>query len=710
MTTLRGIQFRVGPLLFAAKELRRDRGATTAALQAYWEGESGDDPDYVSMHKLRLDDDQAVEKYAQTVLTDLRRKRPGVEAIAPTRDAIVEEIQRQWAKLENDVPASSTENDDEATYSEGRRYVLRHGRLYAVTATEDGSPPAYRLLLNAAVRITRDIEASDGDGDTERRIEISIELAGGRSYLCTLPAREFNGPTLSGRLLEAVGPRLLIEPGAERRLAHAISSFGSPDPEQMRTHTGWYVNEDKHLYFLDGEGDVIQLHAEKTSAATVRVALPPDPAIAAYMLARDRTPCAGWAALMRLRATAPPAVTLPLIAQTYLAPLASLIGTPSRPLLFLRGQTGTRKTELARLAAGAFSHAQNTADLLTWSSTYGSWEAVSHTLKDVLLILDDYKPSVVRIDQVTRFIQNYSTSSGRQRRRSDMTLMPSMRPRSLILATGEDSPNLEPSVSARILYVDLKPGDVDLDALTAAQRGATDLHGLTIGFLQWLTQTAEVRTELPELLSDYRDWFIQQLHEGVNVGRIAENLALLQIAWQTLGLYASKTSLLSADVYADWDEEGRQTLMTLGRTQIAAVAEQALDRVFLDALQSLFDQGVVALTTDKDTDDATLIGGGALVGHLCHDGIALFAGTSDGGTGVVAYRLVQEHFRRRDEKWPHTWEAVGRYLKQRGWLVTTEADRITTQRRINKQKRRVILLRQDALSLPVRGADAEETL
>jgi hypothetical protein len=72
-----------------------------------------------------------------------------------------------------------------------------------------------------------------------------------------------------------------------------------------------------------------------------------------------------------------------------------------------------------------------------------------------------------------------------------------------------------------------------------------------------------------------------------------------------------------------------------------------------------------------------MAGGGAVIGHVLGDGIALFAAEGDSGMAVGAYRLVQEHIRRAGQPWNHTWHAVGRYLREGGWLAAHEPERFT---------------------------------
>lgn len=216
------------------------------------------------------------------------------------------------------------------------------------------------------------------------------------------------------------------------------------------------------------------------------------------------------------------------------------MNTHTRPMPWLLGRTGGRKTALGLLASCCYGTFHDEGDLLTWGATYASWEVVSHILKDMLLVLDDYKSATADGRYVTKFVQHYSDSAGRQRRRPDLSAMPSKRPRGVILATGEECPTLQASVAARILYIPVKPDDVRAERdpalpegkspLDLAQAASGNLPGLTIGFVRWVADHPEVRDTLGKAFTDGRAALITVLGEATNTGRIASNVAQLVLA------------------------------------------------------------------------------------------------------------------------------------------------------------------------------------
>jgi len=690
------LEANAGSIRIFISSKRRGGNGVVAHVEAYYLPTEGEG-DNVKTRIVKLHDEGDRLAAGHEIIDAFKDRFPHVDPDT-TPEQIAQKLERAWTEIEHGAPPVNF-NEQGFTVSPNGKYARKDGRTYGLSMGEDDGPSSSSLLVNAIIDVVRDSIADDGDGNIERSFTLDITLSN-RHHRCVVPAKDFQSTTLSARLLEAVGPRLLIEPGVERRLPHAILSFGAPDEVHERQHLGWFLDDGGRRHYLDADGDLLTTDG----ADATLVSLPSDPALRPYHIRRDVTPQQGWDALQRCLSVAPTAITVPLFAQTYLSALLPFLGTSSRVMVFLLGATGARKTELAKLAAGAFGNFQDGGGdtFVTWGATYGSWEAVGHALKDSLYVLDDYKKAIVRDEHVTRFIQHYSTSSGRQRRRSDMTALPSTRVRGNILATGEDAPELESSLEARLLKLPVAPGDVCLTSLTAAQMQATDLHGLTVGFVRWIGEHGgAIEETLPGLVRDYRSAFIDGLpRDTVNVGRVAENLALLQVAWHTLATYAQDVNLISAEENNRMAKEGHAIILKAGVAQASSVDVQAPDRVFLDMLQSLLDQGEVMLTREI-TEPGSSVGGKAIIGHILKDGIALFSGEGDSGTGIAAYRLVQEHLRRSGTNWPHSWNAVGRYLKQSGKLAAHDSERVTIKRTIGGDSRRVVLLHLDALILPV---------
>jgi hypothetical protein len=128
----------------------------------------------------------------------------------------------------------------------------------------------------------------------------------------------------------------------------------------------------------------------------------------------------------------------------------------------------------------------------SWSSTANALEGLAFAAKDALLVVDDFAPTGSQTDterahrEADRILRAQGNRSGRLRMRSDGSLRSPRPPRGMIVSTGEDVPRGQ-SLRARMLVLELGPGDVDWDGLTGCQKAASDaaLGRALAGFLCW---------------------------------------------------------------------------------------------------------------------------------------------------------------------------------------------------------------------------------
>src|SRR5262249_50351868 len=195
------------------------------------------------------------------------------------------------------------------------------------------------------------------------------------------------------------------------------------------------------------------------------------------------------ASLGLLTGLVPDRVGFPLLATVYRAAM----GSPDYSL-WLAGPTGVQKSELGALAQQHYGAGMTRSRLPgNWSSTDNALEGLAFTVKDAVLVVDDFAPSTCRPDAerqhrtAERLVRGQGNHSGRQRMRPDGTLRPPKPPRGLILATGEDVPRGH-SITARLCVVEVEPGDVDLPRLTRCHGDAAARRyaGAMAGFAAWL--------------------------------------------------------------------------------------------------------------------------------------------------------------------------------------------------------------------------------
>lgn len=349
--------------------------------------------------------------------------------------------------------------------TEGPPYRETPGGLVWERPTANG--PVAVPLTNYRARITAQLVEDDG-AEQRRLFEIEGTL-GTRTPRFALPAAAFGAmswPT------EHLGATAVTYPGMGIRdhARVAIQMLSGEVPERtVYAHTGWREVGGTWVYLHGGgaigaDGAVAGVET-RLEGALARYVLPEAPDGHAL---RDAI-----RASLRLLDVAPDRASVPLLAATYRAVLGATDHS-----LHLAGPTGVLKTELAALVQQHYGAAMDSRALPgSWSSTGNLLEAIAFAAKDAVLVVDDFAPTgsigdVQRLHRdADRLLRAQGNSSGRGRMRADTSLRPAKPPRGLVLSTGEDVPHGQ-SLRARVLVLEVGPGDVDARRLTACQTDA----------------------------------------------------------------------------------------------------------------------------------------------------------------------------------------------------------------------------------------------
>jgi hypothetical protein len=172
---------------------------------------------------------------------------------------------------------------------------------------------------------------------------------------------------------------------------------------------------------------------------------------------------------------APDTVTVPLLAAVFRAVLGGCDFS-----IHLSGPSGAGKSELTALVQSFFGASFDARHLPgSWSSTANALEGLAFAAKDAVVVVDDFAPTGGMNDadrthrDADRLFRAQGNRSGRLRMRQDGTLRAAKPPRGLIVSSGEDLPRGQ-SLRARVLVVDVGPGDVDWRRLTHYQADARE--------------------------------------------------------------------------------------------------------------------------------------------------------------------------------------------------------------------------------------------
>ena len=305
---------------------------------------------------------------------------------------------------------------------------------------------------------------------------------------------------------------------------------------------------------------------------------------------------------MSLVHLAPLHIMLPLVAAIYRSVLS-----PSDFALFLVGQTGVFKTQIAALLQAHMGSGFDASTLpANWSSTENALEALAYSAKDAPLITDDYAPygsskAVQAMEaKAERLLRAQGNNSGRQRQTADLSLRPAMPPSGLIIGTGEDAPRGH-SIHARILTISLASGNVDVKLLTRCQALASQgvFAQSMAGFLRWVAPQHKALSR--RLAEDVRSCRKRFLKSGQHP-RAAYNAGHLMQGWSLFLDFALESGALSEREREYWIKQGINAIHQA--TSLHTLDQDATDPAlcFLEILRSALATGKAYLANSRGSE------------------------------------------------------------------------------------------------------------
>ncbi len=440
---------------------------------------------------------------------------------------------------------------------EGRpRYRVHAGRLEAARVEGRGETRSvgYYPLGNFAAVIRREVLLTDGvEGvEPERLMELVGYLEDGAPLgVARVRASEFPG---MGWLTREWGGRAVLFAGQgtkdhARAAIQLLSLARGYERGTVYRHLGWAKVGETWVYLHAGGGigpeGAVEGPEVEVGRALEAFALPAPPPREGEREA--------WARILELwPRLAPPGVAWPLLLYTVGAPLG-----PAPFALYLAGPTGARKTSIALVAQGFYAPGLE-APPLGWEATPNALEGSAFAAKDTLLLVDDYAPHGASESarrelaaKASRVIRSQGNTTGRLRMRADGSLAPDRPPRGSLLITGEDLPPGH-SIRARTVVLEVRPGEVNLVALSQAQAlaGQGLLARAMAAWIRHLAQDIEAKRQaLREGLEALRPRWAPLAEHGRTVdagARLHAVLLLFARYLEGLGLHVDVAPILAA--------------------------------------------------------------------------------------------------------------------------------------------------------------------
>lgn len=440
-------------------------------------------------------------------------------------------------------------------------------------------------LTNFTATITEEITYEDGKHST--RILV-IEGRHGTEKLppIEVPADKF--PSMNW-LTPAwgIGPVISPIPNAERDVRVAIQYQSKPKKTTVYTHTGWTNINGKPTY-LTANGGL----NEKGHNKALKVSLPRE--LQKFIIQPDDNQArAAINATLDLRHISRPEISWPLIAATIRPPIG-----PTDYAIHISGRTGTFKSEIASILQSHYGKHMDARNLPgSWSSTANAIEAQTYRAKNALFVVDDFVPFgtawQVRAYQKTadQVIRGQGNQAGRARLTDVSSLQETMYPRGMIMSTGEDIPTGH-SIRARMMILDIAPGDITKNHLTTAQNRRELYEIATAAWIQYIAREG-TRTILDAHTA--RKTQLRKTHQDVGHSRTPAMLGDLIAAIEIYLAFALDAKAINKATNAKLLKDATDAIMKAAADQERHLKTTDPTEVFMETLRLIFQTHIAHL-------------------------------------------------------------------------------------------------------------------
>jgi hypothetical protein len=578
----------------------------------------------------------------------------------------------------------------------GIRYEQRGMGITGIKSLKSGRSKSWDVT-NFGARIVRDLILDDGV-DHGRKFEVEVTL-NEKTLTAVLSTAEF---VRMSWVLNKLGPEAIVYPGQQQHARAAIQSLsGAVRQERVFSHLGWRKCGAQWVYLHAGgavgpEGYVGGLNVTLPAALQSYRFLPAEDSSATARAVRSSFDLLGLA---------PDRISIPLLAGVYRAALGSVDFS-----MFVVGKTGVFKTALAALCQQHFGATMDAHHLpSSFASTASALEEPAFCAKDAVLVVDDFAPTGRYRDSelqnvAERLFRAVGNGQGRTRMGSNTRPGASKPPRALVMATGEQVPEGH-SIRARLLIVDVGPGDISRPILSECQRyGQQGLLATSMSsFLQWVARRYdELQCRLRTRTLEIRG----QMNPNSAHARLPGALAELQAGWEIFTEFALEVGAIDCNAERRLQERCRGALRTLGVFQAKYQDDNDPALRFISLLQTALacERAHVADRYGRSPNDASIWGW-----HRLTSGrkwtprgtrIGWLSGTELFLDPATSYRVARESC--GTERFTESEQALRHQLRERGLLASVDQGRgmVQVRRTLEGIARQVLHLKARDLVRP----------
>ena len=480
--------------------------------------------------------------------------------------------------------------------------------------------------------------------------------------------------------------RIYLGKGYKARYSEAMQIQCENAPRSTLYQRTGYAEIDGQRVFLNGDNSVT------AEGLTNKYNVSFSGQLSNYRFTAERHETRFETLLKLLPSTAPQKLIYSGLGLSFLTPLNALLrdeGIEPCFILYFTGKTGTRKTTMAKLFLNFFGTFDNgTAPPAGFRDTPNAVEKKFALTDSTLVLLDDRIPSTTpkvkaQMETMEQSVaRQIGDRSGRARMNADGSLKPTYRPNCNLIITAEESfSNVGESAIARSISVELKPGDIELTALTEVQQKAHELNECMSGYIQFVLQNWEtLKAKLKPLFLDFRS----KAQNGGH-GRLAECVAHLQIGICTMCDWLISVGVLNEVQAEEMKSRSWSVFVELAEEQNRRIAEEKPVKLFIDAIKEMRDRhSIKFLNVDANTDFIGVNTVGFTDGefYYCYpDSI---------------YAEVRKFYAAQDKNFPLGKGAIFQQLATEN-LIETDKGQNTKAKRIDGKRSRFLWLRAAAL-------------